>query len=383
MECLQGKATRAASLTSTRRATKPLVNISVDLWGPATTRSRRGHYYFLTCYDDFSRYLFISPLKSKDETVVAALIKYSNLVENQLDRTIKTIRSDQGGEFSSNEFKRWCDLKGIEHVFTPTAADDQNSRVERVHLTLMNDVRTALIDSGLPKTFWADALAHSVYTRNRLPNSEGILPVKRFKADDEHHCMVDYRRMRAFGSSCVYRVVNQASKLDARARQGRVIGYGLGTSSYTILTEDYKVICSRGVIALYSRQSIRLRIQLCQCPQYLTRIMVTFRITWKLKKTSQHITTQNRILSCTIKSLSLSVHLKKYTPMNYDDQGDYKDYSLNSSFHWMELPKPHSTPLVLNTHSPRRHYQTLSHINRRMASVGNCDRGRNGENGQV
>ena len=54
MECLQGKATRAASSANPRRATRPLVNISVDLWGPATTRSRNGYHYFLTCYDDFS-----------------------------------------------------------------------------------------------------------------------------------------------------------------------------------------------------------------------------------------------------------------------------------------------------------------------------------------
>ena len=247
MECLTGKATRAASSSNPVRATKALINLSIDLWGPATTRSRQGHYYFLTCYDDFSRYVYTAPLKSKDNALVA-LIEYVHLVENQLERTVKTIRSDQGGEFSSNQFKQWCGSKGIEQTFTPAAAHNQNSRVERIHLTLMNDVRTMLIDSMLPKTFWVDALQHAVYTRNRLPNAEGIIPINRFKAESRPDSEVYYKHMRAFGSPCVYRVVNQLSKLDARACPGKMIGNGLGTTSYTILTEENRIIVSRDVV---------------------------------------------------------------------------------------------------------------------------------------
>lgn len=243
--CLKGKATRSASASNNERASRPLVNVSVDLWGPATTKSRLGYYYFLTCYDDHSRYIYTAPLKSKDEAF-DAIVKYTNLAETQLERQIKTIRSDQGGEFTSNKFRDWCSNKGIEHDFTPTAAHNQNSRIERVHLTLLNDVRTALADSRLSNIFWADALAHSVYTRNRLPNKSGTTPYMLFKAENQHQT-INYSHLQAFGTKCVYRVVNQESKLDPRGELGTIIGYGMGTTSYTILTKDKRVIVSRDV----------------------------------------------------------------------------------------------------------------------------------------
>ena len=110
----------------------------------------------------------------------------------------------------------------------------------------MNDVRTALFDSGLPRMFWEDALQYAVYTRNRLPNKSGTVPVELFKRDDEHHS-VDYSHLRAFGSPCVCRVAKQESKLNRRGREGLMIGYGTGTTSYSLLTEDKRVVISRDV----------------------------------------------------------------------------------------------------------------------------------------
>jgi hypothetical protein len=202
--CLQGKTARVQSSVNNERAAKPLVNISIDLWGPASTKSRQGYYYFLTCYDDHTGYIHTSPIRSKD-AALPALVEYINLVENQLDRTVKSIRSDQGGEFRSNAMKDWCTKKGIEHELVPTDAHNQNGRVERAHLTLMNDVRTMLIDSGLSKVFWVDALLCATYTRNRLPDSKGETPYTSFEADQQQP-KVNYAHMQAFGAPCVYRV---------------------------------------------------------------------------------------------------------------------------------------------------------------------------------
>lgn len=245
IDCLQGKAVRLASTSQSERANKPLVNVSVDLWGPATIRSREGYFYFLTCYDDYSRHVDVTPLKAKSEAF-QALQTYVNLVENQLDRTVKTIRSDQGGEFSSTLFNEWLKEKGIEHAATPTDAHNQNARVERVHLTLMNDVRTMLVDSQLDKKHWVDALRHSVYTRNRIPNQDGTTPIGKFKRDDGR--TVDYSHMQAFGQSCIYRVAQAQSKLEPRGRPGRIIGYGTNITAYTVLDEQLKrVVVSRDV----------------------------------------------------------------------------------------------------------------------------------------
>jgi hypothetical protein len=245
MGCLKGKAKRLASSSNTDRALKPLVNVSMDLWGPAAQKSRQGYIYFLTCYDDHSKYVHVTPLKSKSDATTA-IGHYTALVENQLDRTIKTIRTDQGGEFMSGNFATWCQSKGIEHATTPTAAHNQNSRVERMHLTLLNDVRSMLADSDLPLTMWVDALQHAVYTRNRIPNKTGLSPLELFQPNSGKR--VDYNHMRAFGSHCFYRVTEAQSKLLPRARAGRIIGYGNHTTAYTILDSDARrVFASRDV----------------------------------------------------------------------------------------------------------------------------------------
>ncbi len=47
--------------------------------------------------------------------------------------------------------------KGIEHIKVPPDAHAQKGRVERVHLTILNGVRTVLTHSGLGPEFWAEA----------------------------------------------------------------------------------------------------------------------------------------------------------------------------------------------------------------------------------
>ena len=55
--------------------------------------------------------------------------------------------------------------KGIEHIKVPPDAHAQNGRVERVHPTILNGVRTVLTHSGLGPEFWAEA-ANYAHTRN-------------------------------------------------------------------------------------------------------------------------------------------------------------------------------------------------------------------------
>ena len=64
------------------------------------TVSRNGESYFVTFTDDFTRYGYVYLLKHKHE-VFETFQVFQNEVENQLGKTIKTIRSDRGGEYMS------------------------------------------------------------------------------------------------------------------------------------------------------------------------------------------------------------------------------------------------------------------------------------------
>ena len=68
--------------------------------------------YFITFIDDFTRYGHVYLIFHKSE-VLDCFRRYIDLVENQLDQKIKTLKIDRGREYLSEQFKDLCDEKGI------------------------------------------------------------------------------------------------------------------------------------------------------------------------------------------------------------------------------------------------------------------------------
>lgn len=142
--CILGKGRQLATATTApqeTRASRLLDLIHVDLWGPATATSMGNKRYFLTCYDNYSHHINLYFLVNKSEAL-AALKDFTAMAETQIGHKIKQIRSGGGGEFTSNAAINFYKQKGIEHVLVPPGSHQQNGRVERVHLTILNLVRT-------------------------------------------------------------------------------------------------------------------------------------------------------------------------------------------------------------------------------------------------
>ncbi|GJY88359.1 retrotransposon protein, putative, ty1-copia subclass, partial [Tanacetum coccineum] len=74
-----------------------------------------GASYFITFTDDYSRYGYVYLLKHKHE-VFETFKVFKNEVENQLEKTIKALRSDRGGEYISQEFKDYLKAIGIDYA---------------------------------------------------------------------------------------------------------------------------------------------------------------------------------------------------------------------------------------------------------------------------
>ena len=73
--------------------------------------------YFITFIDDCTRYCYVYLLNSKDEAMNMFII-YKVEVENQLNKNIKILKSDRGGEYESNDFSELCAKFGIIHQTT-------------------------------------------------------------------------------------------------------------------------------------------------------------------------------------------------------------------------------------------------------------------------
>ena len=72
--------------------------IHSDLWGPSQVPSKGGARYMLTFIDDYSRKVWIYTIKSKDE-VFKHIKQWKTLIEKQIEKKIKGLRTDNGLEF--------------------------------------------------------------------------------------------------------------------------------------------------------------------------------------------------------------------------------------------------------------------------------------------
>lgn len=58
-------------------------------------------------------------------------------VRNSSGRKIKTVGSDNGGEYASNKFNSFCKDQGIHREWAVPYTPEQNGRVERANLSIV------------------------------------------------------------------------------------------------------------------------------------------------------------------------------------------------------------------------------------------------------
>ena len=82
---------------------------------------------------------------------------------------MKILRSDRGGEYTSNLFRSFCRAHEINHQLTMIYTPQQNGVAERKNRTILDMARSMVKAKHLPRTFWAEAVLCAVYLLNRCP----------------------------------------------------------------------------------------------------------------------------------------------------------------------------------------------------------------------
>ena len=165
-DCVQAKQPRKP-YKSVERKTQVLELIHSDVCDSNRPPTRGGNKYFVTFIDDCSKYCYIYLIKSKDE-VFDKFKVYKSEVENQLERKLKRLRSDRGGEYTLSALKNFCEVNGIIHEVTPPYSPQSNGVAERKNRTLMDMVNSMLLSSGLPENLWGEAILSASFILNRI-----------------------------------------------------------------------------------------------------------------------------------------------------------------------------------------------------------------------
>ena len=217
--------------------------IHSDVCGSMPIKSLAGSMYFVTFIDDRSIFTAIYFLKKKSE-VFQKFKNYIAWAENLTGKSVKILRSDNGGEYVSNEFQQFCNERGIQRQFTIACTPEQNRVSERMNRTIMEAARSMLFHSKMPQRFWAEAVNTTVYLRNQSPT----VAVK-----DKVPFELWYGKKPSVSHLCVFGCngfvhIEKAGKLGAKAKRCRFVGYSSEKKGYRIYDiEKDKIITQRDI----------------------------------------------------------------------------------------------------------------------------------------
>ncbi|GJX75491.1 transposable element [Tanacetum coccineum] len=121
-------------------------------------------------------------------------------------RKILRLRTDNGLEFCSREFEAFCRDEGIVRHYTVRYTPQQNGVAERMNRTLLERTRCLLLNAGLDRSFWAEALNTTCYLVNRSPATaiDCKTPIEVWTGKP-----ADYSKLRVFGCPAYYHVSDE------------------------------------------------------------------------------------------------------------------------------------------------------------------------------
>jgi hypothetical protein len=118
--------------------------------------------------DDATRIIFTGIYKFKTD-VHQKIKDVVNLINNSRGvHTVKSVHSDNGGEFLGGGIQKWLTGLEIKHTTSAAYTPEHNGVAERALQTIVSMARCLLIASGLPLCFWAEAVHMAVIVYNMV-----------------------------------------------------------------------------------------------------------------------------------------------------------------------------------------------------------------------
>jgi hypothetical protein len=144
----------------------------------------------------------------------------------QLNKKVKMIYTDRGGELVNTAMDKWCAERGIIHHKSPSRCHELNGRAENLNKRMNDRLRAMLytyinVPKDIRKKLWAEGLMYLAHLHNvTLVRRLNMTPMQAFSGN-----IPDVSNLRTFGCKVYYRVSDEVrQKLDPKALPGVYLG---------------------------------------------------------------------------------------------------------------------------------------------------------------
>ncbi|WVZ75651.1 LOW QUALITY PROTEIN: hypothetical protein U9M48_023686 [Paspalum notatum var. saurae] len=218
--CRHGKMVAASHIPVSQVMTSyPGELLHMDTVGPARVASVSGKWYMLVVVDDFSRFLWVFFMESKDEAF--------GFVRDLVLRL-------------RNEMTMAENSETLEHQFSSPYTPPQNGVVERKNHTLVEMAGTMLDEHRTPRRFWVEAVNTACYIANRI-FLRAFLGKTSYELRFGRQPSV--KHLRAFGCRCfVLKKAGHLDKFESRCLDGIFLRYASNSRAFRVWILEAKQV---------------------------------------------------------------------------------------------------------------------------------------------
>jgi hypothetical protein len=170
-------------------------------------------------------------LKTKDE-VFNKFQEFKVEIENLTNKKIKTLRIDNGGEYTSKEFVAFCKSTGVRRELIVPHNPQQNGVAERKNRSIEETMKALMDDEGLSMYLWGEATMATIYVQNITPHCilKDTTPEEAFSGKKPN-----VEDLRIFGCLVyIHMPKDKMKKLEPSGMKGIFVGYNESSKAYKI-----------------------------------------------------------------------------------------------------------------------------------------------------
>lgn len=189
--CLFGKQYRVLFDSPSVRKENILERVYSYTCGPLEVESFERAKYFVTFIDDAFRKVWVYLLKTK-KIRCFMFQNFHAIVEREIGKSLKCLRSNNGEEYTSQEFRDYCSKHRIWHKKTVPSTPQHHGVAEQMNHTIIERVRSMLKAAKLLKAFMRSSCPDCMLPNQQISISSFEVRHSKESMDSQRYFLFSY-----------------------------------------------------------------------------------------------------------------------------------------------------------------------------------------------